>query len=862
MTRSRTLTRIGLTGLLASTLPLLPAVAESSARKHASGPANGHTGGQAAGQAGKKAASKGVGQASATVSGQEAGRVADAPHMSRAGAVSRAGRSAAPRALAARGEEISVAAEHAARGTRISLSHHVLEQQVPGTNPLKTLAQLPGVQFQSDDPQGIDTYAVQFYMHGFVQNEIGMTLDGMPLGEPTFRNYNGLNPLQAISSENVERLDVTQSAGAESTASTNNLGGSINYVSSTPHDKTGGTIAQSFGSNALYHSFFRFDSGKLNETGTKFFVSYMRNDTDKWKGGGDQFMQQVNAKLVQPIGQQSQISAFFDWDALQMVNYQDYTPDWLANNGRNLDNFYGLPNAWKNAYNAARGIYPASYKNVTDPKDASYYDSTATSGDYFGGITADLVLTDRLRWRTTAYGHEETGHGTYTNPYACGGDGSAMTCSAATDTVSLNGSRLFEQVRKPTVERYGILSSLDYTIARNAISAGVWYENNHYSTYEYAYQEPIGDQGTPLDPFGSFAGVPRRTLWGQQYNTNTFTAFVQDTYRPLPSLALHFGFKSVLNTTRVGDAVNWAGRFPALATSESLTTAKAFLPHISAEWSFLKEHSIFVDISENVHTYPQSGYNSSNAPMAVSQVAYDAVRNTLKPETAWTFAAGYRYTNRLLQGSLYLYRTNFNNRLQQILGSVGQGGFLSNNTATVQNVGGVTMNGVDAGLTLTPIRGLEFFNSVSYNHSTYDQNMTSGGETYNTRGKQVVGYPQFMYKTRLSYEWRNVQAFVDAQYYSARSFDYVGDYKIPSYWMSDLGVSYTFHDIGLHTGQNAILKRLVVSFNIYNLANQTYVSTMGQNGYTMNNADNAAFENQSILLGAPRQFFGSVRAEF
>ncbi|MCX5616040.1 TonB-dependent receptor plug domain-containing protein [Bombella sp. TMW 2.2559] len=199
-------------------------------------------------------------------------------------------------------ESLSVHTHHIVQGTQLVLGHKQLEQQVPGTNPLRTLAQMPGVQFQSDDPQGVDTYSTQLYMHGFVQNEIGMTLDGLPIGEPTFRNYNGLNPLQAISSENVERLEVTQSAGAESTASTNNLGGSINYVSSNPKNKMGGLVAQTFGSNALFHSFFRFDSGRLNESGTKFYVSYMRNQGDKWKGGGDQFMQQVNASWSSPSG--------------------------------------------------------------------------------------------------------------------------------------------------------------------------------------------------------------------------------------------------------------------------------------------------------------------------------------------------------------------------------------------------------------------------------------------------------------------------------------------------------------------------------------------------------------------------------
>lgn len=761
----------------------------------------------------------------------------------------------------AQSEELAVSGRHILRSSQVTLRHQILEQQVPGTNPLKTLAQMPGVQFQSDDPQGLDTYSNQLYMHGFQQTAIGMTLDGMPLGEPTFRNYNGLNPIQAISSENVERLDVTQSAGAESSASTNNLGGTIHYVSSSPRDKMGGQINQTFGSNALYHSFFRFDSGRLNDSGTKFYASYMRNQTDKWKGGGDQFMQQVNAKLVQPIGRQSQVSAFFDWDQLQMVNYQDYTPNWLKNNGYYIDNFYGLPNAWQNAYNASEGKFPASYKNINDPKDASYYDSTATSGDYFGGVTADLLLTNKLRWKTTFYGHEETGHGTYANPYACSNP-TASPCPVEDDKVRLNGGRIFEQVRKPYIERYGILSSFNYSIGHHAISAGVWYENNHYSSFAYAYQQPLPGEGSPLNPFGSFKGVPRRTLWGQQYNTNTFTAFVQDTWHPVPSLALHFGFKSMQNVTRVGDAQNWSLMYPTLTSSQSLTTAYAFLPHISADWIFLRKHQIFFDISKNAHAYSQSGYNSSNAPMAVSQAAYNATKDSLRPETAWTFAAGYRYTDKIVQASLYLYRTNFNNRLQQILSNTGSGALLSNTTATVQNVGGVTMNGVDAGITVMLAPRLALFNSVSYNHSVYDQNISSGGKTYNTKNHQVVAYPKFMYKSRLSYEYHSIEAYVDAQYYSRRSFDYVGDFKMAPYWMSDLGLSYTLHDIGLSSKRALNVHKIVFSFNIYNLSGTKYASTMGQNGFTMDNSNNSAFNNQSILLGAPRQFFGSIRAEF
>ncbi|MFT9149864.1 MAG: TonB-dependent receptor plug domain-containing protein, partial [Acetobacter sp.] len=172
-------------------------------------------------------------------------------------------RHVAPAALTShRTEEVGVVG-HPYRAQTVTVGAAQLQRAIPGTNPMKVLGNMPGVMFQSNDPQGLDTWSAQIMMHGFQQQEIGMTLDGIPLGEMTYRNYNGLNPLQAISSENVGSMDVSRSAGAETVAATNNLGGSIEYVSSDPKDKMGGQIGQSFGSNQNFHTFIRFDSGKL-----------------------------------------------------------------------------------------------------------------------------------------------------------------------------------------------------------------------------------------------------------------------------------------------------------------------------------------------------------------------------------------------------------------------------------------------------------------------------------------------------------------------------------------------------------------------------------------------------------------------
>lgn len=753
-----------------------------------------------------------------------------------------------PSSIAAQEESLSVSGARRVHGTIVSLGQNRIAEQPPGSNPLKALARLPGIMYQSADAQGVDVWSSQVFMHGFQQQELGMTLDGMPLGEVTYRNYNGLNPITAISSENVERIDVSQSAGAEEIASTSNLGGSLSYHSVDPKDKLGGTLRQGFGSYGLYHTFARFDSGRLNSSGTKFFVSYMRNDNRYWRGGGENFMQQLNVKLVQPLGRRGKLSVFFDWSDLHNDGYQDLSPEIISKLGQRVSNYYnGKASGYLAAYQAALGNYPAGYNKLSHPADASYYDGATSSSDYFGGAKADINLAHNLTWSTTAYGHGETNQTHWTTPYFR----------------SPNGAPLSELSKQPAIRRFGILSAIHYDVAKNQIGAGVWYENNTYLSPMYAYSMPLVTNGVIE------GSVPNGRVWwrspfakiyNQNYSTNTMTAFVNDTYKPIKNLALHFGFKSILSTTRVGDGYINQGYYGAgstITSSESLTSAKAFLPHIGADWRFLKKHEVFFDISENMHTYAQSGYHLSNSPFAISQTAFDLGKNSFKPETAWTYAVGYRYTDKLIAASVYAYRTNFNNRLQQITA-----GSLINPISTVANVGGVTMNGVDAGLTITPFENFHISNSISYNHATYDQNMSDGGSVYATKGKQVVNYPHFMYNSSMSYTYGAVMAHIDAEYMGSRNYSYVGDVKVPSYWMTNMGIKYK-----LGAPRGGIIKlpkgveNIELSFDISNLTNTKYISTMGESGNPMS-ISSGALTTQSLLPGAPRMFFGALRIDF
>lgn len=78
-----------------------------------------------------------------------------------------------------------------------SVNHTQLQRLLPGINPLKALEILPGVVFENADPWGNNEQNSSLYIHGFNQNQLGFTLDGVPLGDQSYGNYNGLSPQRA-----------------------------------------------------------------------------------------------------------------------------------------------------------------------------------------------------------------------------------------------------------------------------------------------------------------------------------------------------------------------------------------------------------------------------------------------------------------------------------------------------------------------------------------------------------------------------------------------------------------------------------------------------------------------------------------
>jgi hypothetical protein len=80
-----------------------------------------------------------------------------------------------------------------AKTTQSSVAMGGVEAQkiLPGISPLKAIETLPGVVYETADPWGNNEQNESLVIHGFTTQQLGYTMDGVPLGDQQYGNYNG-----------------------------------------------------------------------------------------------------------------------------------------------------------------------------------------------------------------------------------------------------------------------------------------------------------------------------------------------------------------------------------------------------------------------------------------------------------------------------------------------------------------------------------------------------------------------------------------------------------------------------------------------------------------------------------------------
>ncbi|WP_207796617.1 TonB-dependent receptor [Sphingomonas oleivorans] len=722
-----------------------------------------------------------------------------------------------------------------------------IQKILPGINPLKAIQTLPGVTFNTADPWGNNEQNTSLFIHGFNAQQLGYTLDGVPLGDQNYGNYNGLSPQRAVISENVGNVLLSTGAADLATASTSNLGGAIETFTSDPLSDAGLLLSQTVGSHSTSRTYARIDSGTFGN-GNALYVSGVRQRAYAWDFRGRQGGYQANAKFVHDDSS-GKLTLYFAYSDKTEPNedstvrsptqaYQPYTRPFL------YPDFQAAL-----AYLSATGATPAAegvnYRN--------YY-SDAQRTDYLTYAKYDWHIADNISWSNQGYYHNNDGAGVVAGP---------ITVASLPQLFALYfpGQNLKERTGNSgyatrtteyRIDRAGFITALDIELGDHQIELGGWYENNSSSAYRRWYALDVNNPSTPYQRPKN----PLFTQYGSEIRNDVYQFHLQDQWRVIPTLALQAGFKSSLQygsgTVPVQPIV---GSLPgSIGLPEGrINTKKWFLPQLGALWDVTPEEQIFVNVQRNMRQFMTYGAGGISPWSLGSQATFDLFKRSVEPETAWTYEVGLRTRRSVdagpltaIEGQINYYHVDFKDRLLGV--NAVPGGSIAGGAQIIQNVGNVKTDGVDAAITLRFGRTFSLYNALSYNRSVYQDDYQTGTTTVGTAGKKVPGSPEWLNKTvaTLTIGGLDVQAIGD--YVGKRYATYTNDQSVPHYFLMSLRAGYT-----IPLAQSLPIKKAEISVNVTNVTQERGTSTVGVG---------SASNTYNTFPIPPRQWFATLSLGF
>ncbi|MBO9723460.1 MAG: TonB-dependent receptor [Novosphingobium sp.] len=712
------------------------------------------------------------------------------------------------------GQDIVVLGQGESRQVQ-TVSAKAMEKATPGTSPLRALGRLPGVNFDSSDAHGTYEAATQLSIRGFISDQMGYTLDGVPLGNMQYRNNNGLSINRALLTENNGGATLSQGSGALGTASTSNIGGTVDFTSIDPASTFGIDLQQSYGSENSWRSFVRMNSGDL-AWGGRLAVSYAHDKQGKWRGWGKQVQDQLNAKYVQPLGDNVTSTTFLDLIHRTEDDYSDTSLAKIKRYGWNFDNIptYALAEQLATIVQNG-GTPPAPYVNADD----AVYQG--------GGVRRDLLAYEKLEYQigarlsgvTTAYIHLDKGIGTWADPY----DPTPEAYGGSPISVSAN---------RYDINRKGVTSRLKFAAGDHTIEGGVWYEHNAFNQASYLYGL---EAGVAPKNFQKFYSNPFRTNYENEYRTDTLQLDISDTWQATGALRLNAGVKGVVSTAKAHSVVSTK------PIDGSIQAKNWFLPTAGALYTLDGNNELFGDYTRNMAAFVAS--TSAGPYSSSSQSGFDYIRKDLKPEMTDTFELGYRFHNRALQLSLTGYYVKFTNRL--LASSISA--TVVGNQNVLQNVGSVSSRGVEAAANWKFAPNWTVYGSYAFNDATYDDVQPEGGAVIATKGKQVVASPRHVASAELNYDDGKLWGQLSAHYRSRRYYSYLNDAVLPGAVNVNLSAGYRFS------------RALDVQVNVTNLFDKHYIASTGTAGFVTSDPNGTY---TTLQPAAPRQVFATIGLHF
>jgi len=779
-------------------------------------------------------------------------------------------------------ETVIVTSDRESTHSAVEINNVQAQKILPGIAPLKAIQSLPGVLYATADPWGNNEQNESLVVHGFTTQQLGYTMDGVPLGDQQYGPYNGLSPSRAITSENVRSVRLESGAGSLGVASTSNLGGAIETFSNDPHEVFGAEARETAGSYDTSRTFLRLDSGDIGD-GFMGYLSYLHQNQRAWDFDGYQRGDQLNLKVVR-ANDVGKFTFYADWNSKVEPNEDSIS----VGNQQTAAGVGFIPYTRPFLYPNLAGAIVNVNTNLAQPgtpplaqgNNFSNYHSAAQREDALTYAQYDWNVMPDITWSNQFYYHHVTGRGIVAGPVNNAGlpglfavyfpqlvvGGSTTSTGSLTNLVNLFGGAGYEvRTTEYRINRFGERSTLNWKLGDHDIEFGAWYERNASRTGRRWY--PFAAANNDLSPYT----VPRNPLFTQydvSLRTDDLQFHLQDQWHVTPDLTIQAGFKTSLQTAGNHVITNQqnapTAAVPVVFPTGTISTNGWFLPQVGATWEVTDHEQIFVNAQENYRqTIPYAAgsnfYGSSPFSLG-TQSAFDTFKTTVHPERSWTYELGIRSHHDLdlgpltgLDGQINYYHVDFHNRLF----NVAPFNLFNPPPSVLVNVGSVTTDGVDVAATLLFGEHFQFYDAISYNSSAYSSNYTQGATAGGVpvvvpiAGKQVPITPDWMNKFIASTNWGPFEAQLNGDYVGRRYATYLNDIAIPGQLQLGLEASYTFDSLG-DVGLGEI-KNFRISGNILNLTDKKGVADIGVPG-------SPASGGYTYYPLPPRMFFVTVSA--
>ena len=612
----------------------------------------------------------------------------------------------------------------------------------------------------------------------------------------------------------------------------------MQYSSGDPRNDAGFTLRQMLGAASARRTFGRWDSGLKGDLTTgramKAYLSYSRLDTDKWKGsyerfspearslfgadriigGGEQWQDQINAK-VQLLSGSNRYTLFYDFSDRTEGDYTDLSLARYNMSSRDWDQFSN----WNDAKAAALS---------NSPDQAYFHSAHGARRDNLAYLAGEFTLSDRASLMITPYFHKNRGDGDWHAP-------NYGSTAFSPDPI------YFRQTQYDN-ERMGVNTKLSLSLGSNRIEAGAWYESNETHIRRVAWR--LTDYNTGPDV--NFANV-LRLFFDRTGDLTTTTAYVQNTNSLMDDRLkvtygvkyLHIGAKFRNNGLTIPNA---ASAPDTARPGLDLPTDGGLLPQIGMVYSANETEQLFANYTENVNAYP---YSPQTGVYNTNPAGFANLKDNTDPEKARTYEVGIRTRRSSFEASLAGYFIDYRNRLI----GVAVCPLTATCVSSFANVGNVTSKGIEGLVSLRLMEGITWQSSLAFNQSKIDNDYEDGTSTVASAGKDVIDAPRFLGNSTLSLTRGSVSASMTARHVAKRYFTILNTESVPAYTTVDASFGYNFGRIGA-------FNEMTIRLNAMNLTDESYISTMGTNGFSL------TADQETLQAGSKRLFFVTIGTRF